>query len=61
MIVYFQRGDSLVLTPKAKEAERRYMVVYCRNRQCTNEARYSSGYCGLCDIAFNDGKGERQR
>jgi len=31
----------------------------CGHGPCGNEARYSSGYCGICDIEFNDGKGKR--
>ena len=31
----------------------------CKSEPCTNEARYSSGYCGICDIQFNDGAGKR--
>lgn len=31
----------------------------CRAYGCENEARYTSMYCGIHDIEFNDGKGER--
>lgn len=31
----------------------------CSNPTCENDARYSSGYCGICDIQFNEGNGER--
>jgi hypothetical protein len=29
----------------------------CAAEGCENEARYDSGYCGVCDITHNDGKG----
>lgn len=32
---------------------------WCRNVPCTNRARYDSGYCGVCDILCNDGRGVR--
>lgn len=31
----------------------------CANVSCDNKARYTSGYCGLCDIEFNEGKGRK--
>jgi len=40
-----------------------WMVIadmICGAKTCTNEARYSSGYCGLCDLTLNEGKGERK-
>jgi len=30
----------------------------CAAEGCTNEGRYDSGYCGICDIKHNDGKGK---
>ena len=33
---------------------------FCKAEGCRNQGRYSSGYCGVCDIEFNNGKGERQ-
>lgn len=33
--------------------------LQCSHGPCGNEARYSSGYCGIHDIEFNDGKGKR--
>lgn len=33
--------------------------LQCSHEPCGNEARYSSGYCGIHDIEFNDGKGKR--
>lgn len=35
------------------------LKMVCAARDCVNEARYSSGYCGLCDLTVNDGKGVR--
>lgn len=34
--------------------------LICGAKHCTNKARYSSGYCGLCDLTLNKGGGERQ-
>jgi hypothetical protein len=34
-------------------------MLKCRRENCENEGRYSSGYCGVCDITLNDGKGIR--
>lgn len=33
--------------------------LQCRHPRCSNEARYDSGFCGIHDIEFNDGKGKR--
>ena len=32
----------------------------CPTEGCSNRGRYDSGYCGLCDIEFNDGQGEKR-
>lgn len=32
----------------------------CRQSGCSNRARYSSGFCGVCDIKYGDGKGVRE-
>lgn len=29
--------------------------------QCENTARYDSGYCGVCDILVNEGRGRRKK
>jgi hypothetical protein len=34
--------------------------MQCNADGCDNEARYDSGYCGIHDIEFNDGKGTRE-
>jgi hypothetical protein len=31
----------------------------CKNPECGNVCRYSSGYCGLCDLLKHDGGGKR--
>jgi len=31
----------------------------CRHPPCFNAGRYSSGYCGIHDIEFNEGNGTR--
>lgn len=31
----------------------------CKHPPCPNAGRYDSGYCGVCDIRFNTGRGER--
>ena len=31
----------------------------CKHEHCMNPGRYSSGYCGIHDIEFNDAKGEK--
>jgi hypothetical protein len=31
----------------------------CKYSPCSNKGRYSSSYCGVCDIVFNGGKGTR--
>jgi hypothetical protein len=31
----------------------------CKTDGCTNEARYSSGMCSICDMVHNDGQGKR--
>jgi len=31
----------------------------CINVKCGNTGRYDSGYCSLCDMAINEGRGER--
>jgi len=31
----------------------------CKRPFCENAGRYTSGYCGIHDILFNEGKGER--
>ncbi len=36
-----------------------FNLVFCDAKGCNNEARYNSGYCGLHDIEFNEGKGVR--
>jgi hypothetical protein len=33
--------------------------MVCGAKECTNAARYSSGYCSLCDLTLNEGKGVR--
>ena len=38
----------------------RGIIHPCRSPEsCDNEARYSTGYCGVCDIAYTGGIGER--
>ena len=32
----------------------------CATIDCRNEARYTSGFCGVCDLLHNDGKGTRK-
>ncbi len=29
----------------------------CKAEGCDNAGRYNSGYCGICDIKFNEGRG----
>lgn len=29
----------------------------CKHPACENDGRYDSGYCGVCDILHNAGKG----
>lgn len=36
------------------------IALTCKARSCENEARYTSGYCGICDILHNQGNGERR-
>jgi hypothetical protein len=31
----------------------------CKHPPCNNDGRYDSGYCGVCDILHNDGRGKR--
>lgn len=38
----------------------RYIPPKCKTAECRNEARYNSGYCGVCDLIHNDGKGIRK-
>jgi len=33
--------------------------VLCANPDCDNTARYDSGYCAICDLELNGGRGER--
>lgn len=58
-VVYFKQDDALSLLPKGKVSRARY-VVLCKNTSCTNEDRYDSGYCGVCDLLLNQGKGTRR-
>lgn len=32
----------------------------CSILGCRNEARYTSGFCGVCDVVHNAGKGTRK-
>ncbi len=32
----------------------------CVNAKCENAGRYTSGYCAVCDVEYNQGKGERK-
>jgi hypothetical protein len=34
--------------------------LICGAKTCGNKARYSSGYCGICDLILNQGKGKRR-
>lgn len=31
----------------------------CKESICTNDMRYDSGYCGVCDVLLNGGNGTR--
>lgn len=45
--------------PHPSRASRFEFKVLCRRPSCENRARYDSGYCGVCDLTENDGRGER--
>lgn len=45
--------------PHPSRASRFTFKVLCRREPCDNQARYDSGYCGVCDITENGGRGER--
>lgn len=33
--------------------------IQCLNPSCSNDARYSSGLCAICDLTINGGEGTR--
>lgn len=60
-------SNKLLESIQGKLSEDAYHVVWeaimdivCGADKCSNAARYSSGYCGICDLTLNDGKGERR-
>ncbi len=36
----------------------RQFLDLCKTLLCRNAGRYDSGYCGICDILHNEGRGE---
>lgn len=41
------------------------MTAKCERAACSNDVRYTSGLCGVCDVLYNRGRGvllsKRQR
>lgn len=39
---------------------RRLIPEKCNTSKCSNEGRYNSGFCGICDVMYNRGEGIRK-
>jgi hypothetical protein len=60
-------SNKLLEKLQGKLSEHSYHLVWeavidmiCGAHTCVNTARCTSGYCGICDLTLNDGKGERR-
>ena len=54
-----EHGDICDPCHKDYLAERKQNEGECRRHRCRNAARYTSGYCGVCDVTHNGGEGVR--
>jgi hypothetical protein len=56
------KGNEADVARAAKVVEeqlRRLIPERCGAEPCTNQARYTSGMCGICDMRFGDGTATR--
>ena len=54
-----ERGKERALDIIAQGVEKVLPPPVCEAVGCSNEGRYNSGYCGTCDVLYNEGKGVR--